>query len=54
MGRKKIDRRLDQCKDKLLDRIINQENAKELKELLLVYKILTGVIEEEIAKKRKK
>ena len=54
MGRKRLDKRLVTAKDRILDRIIEQDDPKELKELLSVYKVIVEVIEEERAKRRKK
>ena len=54
MARRRKDKRLEQCQDKILSRIVEQDNPKELKELLVVYKVLVNVIEEEKARRRKK
>jgi hypothetical protein len=52
--RKRIDRRLEQKKDLILDSILNEGDTKKVKEFIEVYKVLCEVINEEKAKRRKK
>jgi hypothetical protein len=54
MVRKRLDKRLEQKKDLILDSILNEEDTKKVKEFIEVYKVLVAVIDEEKAKRRKK
>ena len=45
MGRKPKDRRIEQLQNKLLDRLVNEDDSKKIEDLLAVYDILLDVIE---------
>jgi len=54
MGRKPKDKRLENLKENLLEKISNEEEPSRLKELLSCFKQVVSILEEQEVKKAKK